>query len=211
MFKGKTVMVTGAGKNIGREIALDFAKSGANVIVCDYNGECAEDTAKEIMRMGAGAMTAVCDVRDRAKIFEYVGKAVEKIDLVHWNNGLWDVLRLNGDEPLTPVDYYVYMLEMVHKKIKLFFPNAKIIFAATTPVIEKNSFYGWERRNAEIEKYNNEAKKLMDRLGAEFNDLYAVAKRFDESFYADRTHFNEKGARILADEIIKKIQGEYKQ
>ena len=135
----------------------------------------------------------------------------EKIDLVHWNNGLWDVLRLNGDEPLTPVDYYVYMLERVHKKIKLFFPNAEIIFAATTPVIEKNSFPGWERRNAEIEKYNNEAKKLMDRLGVKFNDLYTVAKSFDESFYADWTHFNEKGARILADEIIKKIQGEYKQ
>lgn len=90
MFKGKTVMVTGAGKNIGREIALDFAKAGANVIVCDYNGEYAEDTAKEIMRMGAKAMTAVCDVRDRAKIFEYVGKAAEKfgrIDVLVNNAG----------------------------------------------------------------------------------------------------------------------------
>lgn len=35
------------------------------------------------------------------------------------------------------------------------------------------------------------------------NDLYSAAKQFDESYYADWTHFNEKGAIILADEIIK--------
>ena len=39
MFEGRTAMVTGAGQNIGKEIALDFAKNGANVIVCDYNEE----------------------------------------------------------------------------------------------------------------------------------------------------------------------------
>lgn len=27
----------------------------------------------------------------------------ESIDVVHWNNGLWDVLRVDGDEPLTPL------------------------------------------------------------------------------------------------------------
>lgn len=73
--------------------------------------------------------------------------------------------------------------------------------------MRKNSFPGWERCNAEIEEYNNEAKKLMSRLGVGFNDLYAVVKSFDECCYADRTHFNEKGARMLADEIIKNTGG----
>ena len=71
-FKGKTVMVTGAGKNIGKEIALNFAAEGANVVVCDYNKENAEETVSEIKKMGADALAAVCDVRDREKIFEYV-------------------------------------------------------------------------------------------------------------------------------------------
>ena len=61
----------------------------------------------------------------------------KKIDVVHWNNGLWDVLRILGDEPLTPLDMYVSMLERIYKKIRLLFPNAKIIFALTTSVIEK--------------------------------------------------------------------------
>lgn len=47
----------------------------------------------------------------------------------------------------------------------------------------------------------------MGRLGVGFNDLYAVSKSFDECCYADRTHFNEKGARMLADEIIKNTGG----
>ena len=34
----------------------------------------------------------------------------EKIDIVHWNNGLWDVLRLDGDDPFTSKDFYVQTL-----------------------------------------------------------------------------------------------------
>ena len=78
-------MVTGAGKNIGKEIAVSFAKEGANVIVCDFNKENAEQTAREIEERNGIAMVAVCDVRDRALVFLYVEKAIErygKIDIL---------------------------------------------------------------------------------------------------------------------------------
>lgn len=78
-FEGKTIMVTGAGKNIGRQIALDFAKEGANVVVCDYNAENAKEVVEEIEAMGNAALSAVCDIRDREKIFEYVRIAEEKL------------------------------------------------------------------------------------------------------------------------------------
>lgn len=77
-LKGRTAMVTGAGKNIGREIALAFAYEGANVIVCDCNEVNAKTTAKEIEGMGVGAMVAVCDVRDREKVFAFVKQAEER-------------------------------------------------------------------------------------------------------------------------------------
>lgn len=77
-FEGKTVIVTGAGKNIGKQISLDFASQGANVVVCDYNEDNANQTVAEIEAMGCSAMAAVCDVRDREKVFEYVNAAVEK-------------------------------------------------------------------------------------------------------------------------------------
>jgi NAD(P)-dependent dehydrogenase (short-subunit alcohol dehydrogenase family) len=72
LFEGRTAMVTGAGKNIGKEIALSFAKNGANVIVCDYNEVNALETVREIEALGVRAVAAVCDVRDRKKIFDYV-------------------------------------------------------------------------------------------------------------------------------------------
>ncbi len=89
-FENKTVMVTGAGANIGKEIALSFAREGANVIVCDYKKENAERTAEEIKSLGVSAMTAVCDVRDREKIFDFVSDAIKrfgKIDVLVNNAG----------------------------------------------------------------------------------------------------------------------------
>ena len=89
-FEGKTVIVTGGGKNIGRQISLDFASEGANVVVCDYNEENANQTVAEIEAMGCSAMAAVCDVRDRKKVFEYVDAAIEKygkIDVLVNNAG----------------------------------------------------------------------------------------------------------------------------
>ena len=35
------------------------------------------------------------------------GEWGEDVDLVHWNAGLWDVLELFGDEPLTTREYYI--------------------------------------------------------------------------------------------------------
>ena len=96
-FVGRTAMVTGGGKNIGRQISLEFAKEGANVIVCDYNEQNAKETALEIEKMGVGAMACCCDVRDRNAIFSYVKQAIErfgKIDfLVNNAGGSADLLK----------------------------------------------------------------------------------------------------------------------
>ena len=81
-FLNKTAMVTGAGKNIGKQIALDFAREGANVVVCDISEENARATAAEIEAMGGKAMVAACDVRNREKIFAYVDEAVNKFGSV---------------------------------------------------------------------------------------------------------------------------------
>ena len=89
-FTNKTAMVTGAGKNIGRQIALDFAREGANVVVCDLNEENTLAVVAEIEAMGGQAMAAVCDVRDRKKIFAYVEEAVSRfggVDILVNNAG----------------------------------------------------------------------------------------------------------------------------
>ena len=129
----------------------------------------------------------------------------EKIDVVHWNNGLWDVLRINGDEPLTPLDVYEIMLCRVHDAIKRTFPNAKIIFALSTAVVEEWARPDFKRYNADIEKYNEVARRVLSTRGVIINDLYTISAGFDNSLHADWVHFNEEGSQILAKAVCEKI------
>ena len=129
----------------------------------------------------------------------------EKVDVVHWNNGLWDAVRLFGDEPLTPIEFYELMLPRVYNRIRLLFPNAKIIFATSTAVIEEMSRPQFTRRNEEIKQYNEVAKKVMAQLNVPVNDLWAVTENWGPEMHADWVHFNEEGCRILADKVIEAI------
>ena len=129
----------------------------------------------------------------------------EKIDVVHWNNGLWDVLRINGDEPLTPLDVYKAMLSRVCDSIKKLFPRAKIIFALSTSVVENWAREDFCRYNSDIEKYNAAAVEVLCQKGVIINDLYSVSCKLDESYHADWVHFNEEGSKILARAVAEKI------
>jgi NAD(P)-dependent dehydrogenase (short-subunit alcohol dehydrogenase family) len=76
-FAGKVVLVTGAGKRIGREIARDFAAAGAKVAVNDKSFELAEETAGTILAAGGVARAFAADVTDP----EEVTKLVEEVTL----------------------------------------------------------------------------------------------------------------------------------
>lgn len=132
-------------------------------------------------------------------------ETAETIDVIHWNNGLWDVLRLNGDEPLTPKEIYVYFLKRVHDMLKKLFPKAKIVFALSTPVEEDMANPKFMRYNSEIEEYNAAAKELMISLGVCVNDLYSVIKPYGKDVHSDWVHFNDRGCEILADAVIEKV------
>lgn len=128
----------------------------------------------------------------------------DEIDLVHWNNGLWDVLRQYGDEPLTPPDVYAGLLKRIYKRINILFPRAKVIFALSTPQREgMNPNPAFQRTNEDIRKYNAIAKDVMKDLKVEINDLFSVAWKFPASFYTDWVHYTEEGYRLLADAVVK--------
>jgi len=140
-------------------------------------------------------------------LHEWAGQIdAEKIDVVHWNNGLWDVLRLYGDDPLTPLDTYVCMLKRVYARIRLLFPNAKIIFALNTSVDEEMASPDFFRYNHEIDAYNKAAKTCMEELGVPVNDLNVVARGMGREYRADWVHYNAAGSEILADTVIKAIR-----
>jgi len=127
------------------------------------------------------------------------------IDVVHWNNGLWDLLHIEGDDAFTDLDMYVHLLRRVHKRIRQTFPNARIIFALNTSVVESMAKPNFTRYNAEIETYNAAAANLMAELGVEVNDLYAVTKNMGLEMRSDWVHYNEEGSQILAQKVVEKI------
>ncbi len=139
-------------------------------------------------------------------LYEWGYQFPSDIDVIHWNNGLWDVIRIHGEEPLTPCDMYVYFLERVYRMLKKTFPNAKIIFALTTNVMEEWAEPQFMRYNRDIEQYNEAAKALMEKLDVEVNDLYSVTKEFDPALRCDWVHYGEEGSKILAEKVCEKIK-----
>lgn len=133
----------------------------------------------------------------------------ESIDVVHWNAGAWDTLRMYGDDPLTPIDQYVQMLRRVHRQLKILCPNAKQIFATTTPVIE-HRFPEPERKmryNSDVVLYNNAAVALMKELDVPVDDLFAVASQLGEEAWSDQTHlYTDLGTNALSNAVTESIR-----
>lgn len=133
--------------------------------------------------------------------------APDKIDLVHWNNGHWDVAHWNKEEvSLNTPEQYAVMLERIYRKLRFFCPNAKIIFALTTPVSPGIGVMANPRSNEEIRQYNGAASDVMKKQGVPVNDLYTLAeKEIPASLYRDYCHFKEEGYRILGRQVAKVI------
>ena len=92
MLEGKTALVTGASRGIGRQIALTLAKYGADVII-NYNGSArkAEEVAEEIRAMGRRAETVQCSVADFEackEMAEFALMAFGHIDILVNNAGI---------------------------------------------------------------------------------------------------------------------------
>lgn len=77
-FDGKSALVTGSSKGIGRAVALTLARGGANVTInCSSSVDQAEKVAAEIREMGRKAIVVACDVSDLTAVEQMVAKTVD--------------------------------------------------------------------------------------------------------------------------------------
>jgi len=102
-LSGKTALVTGGGRGIGRAIALGLAGEGAQVAVLDIIPENAEGVAREIEALGVKAFALQVDLTRRADVARAVEAVIGQfgqIDVLV-NNAGWDKVEpfLESDEP----------------------------------------------------------------------------------------------------------------
>lgn len=91
LLKDRAAIVTGAGRGIGKAIALAFAREGANVVVADINPDEAEQTAREVRELGRGSLAVKVDVRSKEDVDDLVAKTIERfgaVDILMSNAGV---------------------------------------------------------------------------------------------------------------------------
>ena len=124
-------------------------------------------------------------------------------DIIHWNNGLWDICQLFGDGTFTPKEEYVATMVRIAKLLK---ERAEtVIFATTTPVRPENM----HNKNVVIEEYNEALVPKLVEMGVVINDLYSpIAKDVYKYISDDTIHLSEDGIELAADMVEKVIRHE---
>ncbi|MEL3972176.1 SDR family oxidoreductase [Rossellomorea oryzaecorticis] len=102
MLQNKMVMITGASKGLGKELALQFAKEGAKLAVCARNQGPLKEVEREIRALGAEVVALTADVSDRKDVDRFVSvteEAFGRIDVLINNASIF------GPGPRLLADY----------------------------------------------------------------------------------------------------------
>ncbi len=104
-LKGKTAIVTGGGRGLGRQMAHALAEAGANIVICSRKLEQCEKTCEEIQELyNVKAIALACDIRNAEEIHQVVKKTIQQfgtLDILINNSGaswIGDALTLPEDK-----------------------------------------------------------------------------------------------------------------
>jgi lysophospholipase L1-like esterase len=138
----------------------------------------------------------------------------EKPDVVHINAGLHD-LKLKDKSYQVPVAEYEKNLKAILERIQKG-TKAKIIFATSTPILDTlhaQRKAGFDRFEADVQKYNIAAMKVMTRAGVPIDDLHKLVEDGGKETLIgeDGTHYTPAGYEMLAaavtDSILRSLEG----
>lgn len=96
-LKDQVVIVTGAGRNIGKAMARLFASEGARVVVADMDQTRGQSVVSELQQSGREAMLVLCDISKSKDVQEMVKKVVERfgsIDILVNNAAMTDRVNI---------------------------------------------------------------------------------------------------------------------
>ncbi|MBQ3870423.1 MAG: SGNH/GDSL hydrolase family protein [Clostridia bacterium] len=130
-------------------------------------------------------------------LFDYK-EQIKGSDLIHWNDGLWDICDLFGDGPFTYIKEYTDTMKRIARVLTDI--CGKVVFATTTPVYPGNPY----NDNAVIKRYNEAIVPELEKQGIVINDLYsAVAADIPKYIRSDDLlHLTEEGELLCARQTV---------
>lgn len=129
-------------------------------------------------------------------------------DIVHWNNGIWDCghNRFRGPQQFD-VEDYLTNLGTILTALRTY--TDRIIFATSTPVHPDKPHRpegDWNWTNADIDRFNDAARKMMDSEGIPINDLNSVvAADPDKYLDDDMLHLTHEGRHACGAAVVEAI------
>ena len=120
--------------------------------------------------------------------------------MAHWNG-----YRL----PLTSEDEYRKNLQMIIDLLRGFFPNARLIFATTTPMNPDGGSTGGvnPRSNEIIDRYNEIARGVAAENGIPVNDLNSFMRGWGSENFRDTCHLTPSAFAVLGEEVARVLAG----
>ena len=88
---GKTAIITGAGRGIGKTIALRFAREGADIVICDISTENIDAVSQEVRELGRASLAVKADVSNKQDVEDMISAAIskfKKVDILVNNAGI---------------------------------------------------------------------------------------------------------------------------
>lgn len=104
-FAGKRVLITGAGRDFGRSLALLFAMEGAELVISGRDRAALDAVAAEIAQCGGKAQAHLCDLADPRSVAEFAAAVSDYaggIDILVLNAARW--LEEEPGQPVTDAD-----------------------------------------------------------------------------------------------------------
>lgn len=122
-------------------------------------------------------------------------------DIIHWNNGLWDVSNLFGDGCFSEInEYRDTILRIAQQLLKM---TNKLIFATTTPVRDDYPY----NRNEDIAAFNAAVVPSLCEMGVQINDLYStVYPQREDLICEDLIHLSGRGIEVCAKQVADAIR-----
>ncbi len=136
----------------------------------------------------------------------------EKPDVVHINAGLHD-LKLKDKSYQVPLADYEKNLKTILERIQKE-TRARVIFATTTPIVDNlhaQRKAGFDRFEADVQRYNVAAVSVMKQVGIPINDLHTLVEGGGKQklMGGDGTHYTPEGyemlARAVTDSILREL------